>query len=78
MNLPGQSGERMRCPRCGAAMNHHADKVLYFNEGDENRSPDSGSGSFIEEIHGCPSCGASASRPANDRETGGSTAHFPK
>lgn len=39
MNFPGQSGERMGCPRCGAAMNHHADKVLYFNEDDETRSP---------------------------------------
>jgi ribosomal protein S27AE len=64
MNFPGQSGERMGCPRCGAAMNHHADKVLYFNEGDETRPNDSAMADFIEEIHACPNCGASASRSA--------------
>jgi len=45
-------------------MNYHADKVRYFNEGDDTLSADSETGGFIEEIHACPSCGASASRPA--------------
>jgi hypothetical protein len=47
-------------------MNYHADKALYFNEGDETRSTDSATGGFIEEIHACPNCGASASRPASN------------
>jgi len=66
MKFPGQSGERMRCPRCGAAMNHHADKALYFNEDDETRAVDSATCGFIEEIHDCPNCGARASRPASN------------
>ena len=64
MNFPGQRSERMSCPRCGAVMNYHADKALYFNEGDDTLSADSATDGFIEEIHTCPSCGASASRPA--------------
>ena len=66
MNFPQQRSERMNCPRCGAVMNYHADKALYFNEGDETRSTDSATGGFIEEIHACPNCGASASRPASN------------
>jgi len=51
MNSRPQSGEPMICPRCGAAMNHHADKALYFNEGDETRPADSATGAFVEQIH---------------------------
>lgn len=43
-------------------MNHHADKVLYFNESDDPRSSDPITGGFMEEMHTCPKCGASASR----------------
>ena len=64
MNSPEQRSERMNCARCGAVMNYHADKVRYFNEGDDTLSADSETGGFIEEIHACPRCGASASRPA--------------
>lgn len=65
MNFIGQTGERMSCPRCGAAMNHHADKTLYFTEVAENRSTDSATG-LVEEIHACPNCGASASRTGRE------------
>ena len=64
MNFAVQNDERMSCPRCGAAMNHHASKALYFREGDETRSNDSAMGGSVKEIHACPSCGASASRAA--------------
>ena len=43
-------------------MNHHADKTLYFTEADETRSVDLATSAFVEEIHACPKCGASASR----------------
>jgi hypothetical protein len=50
-------------------MNHHADKALYFNEGDETRAADSTTGAFVEEINACPNCGASASRfPSRNSE----------
>ena len=64
MNFRRQRGERVNCPCCGAVMNYHADKALYFDESNDTRSADSATGGFIQEIHACPSCGASASRPA--------------
>jgi predicted RNA-binding Zn-ribbon protein involved in translation (DUF1610 family) len=66
MNFLGKTGERMRCPGCGGMMNCHANKILYFKEGGEIRSTESSTGGFVEEIHACPNCGASASRPASN------------
>ena len=48
----------MRCPWCGAEMNHHADKVVYS----DGAAPDPVLGGFIDEMYTCPTCGASASR----------------
>jgi len=47
----------MRCPRCGAVMNHHANKAI-------PAAADASSPEVIEEVHACPGCGAIASRPA--------------
>ncbi len=47
----------MRCPECGATMNHHADKIIYVDSGEQ-----------VEEFHQCPACGAVASRAA-ERQT---------
>jgi hypothetical protein len=41
----------MTCPRCGAVMNRHAEKVDYAAE-------------RVEEIHACPQCATVAGRPA--------------
>jgi hypothetical protein len=41
----------MICPRCGAVMNRHAEKIDYAAE-------------RVEEIHTCPSCPTIGSRPA--------------
>jgi len=51
----------MKCPDCGATMNHHADKLLYESAFAEPDVPFSG---LIEEFYQCPRCGAGASRPA--------------
>ena len=56
--------EPIACAQCGARMNHHADKVLYFNETNVGGSTLATAGEFIEEFHACPNCGAEASRPA--------------
>jgi ribosomal protein S27AE len=48
--------EKMKCPGCGASMNHHADKLVYGDAADE--------GGAVVEAHACPGCGLSASRPA--------------
>jgi ribosomal protein S27AE len=66
MNSGAQSGEPMTCPRCGAEMNHHADKVLYSDETGETGSRDSTTGGSIQEMHACPNCGAGTSRAARD------------
>jgi hypothetical protein len=53
----------MICPKCGATMNHHGEKLVYGGEG---RPPgiDPLLGGSVEEFHACPGCGYVASRPA--------------
>ena len=51
---------RMRCPKCGAEMNHHADKVDYSAGLDRTAasgSDDLGLGGVLQEVHTCPNCG---------------------
>jgi ribosomal protein S27AE len=50
----------MRCPRCGATMNQHAEKlVLWANPA---IPIDPALGGYIEEMHACPRCGNVESR----------------
>jgi len=53
----------MVCPKCGATMNHHAEKLVYTGE---TRGPgvDPVLGGVMEEMHACPRCGYVASRRA--------------
>jgi ribosomal protein S27AE len=53
--------DKMRCPDCGAEMNHHADKLVYDvapGEGEDE-------GGVIIESHACPACGRTATRAAD-------------
>lgn len=59
---------RLQCPRCGAGMNRHAEKLVYGESAAE----------LVDEIHACPRCGNLESRrvalaesagPAQDRVT---------
>jgi len=50
--------EKMKCPDCGAEMNHHADKLVYDAPHDEELDD----GGRILEAHTCPDCGCSATR----------------
>jgi ribosomal protein S27AE len=50
--------DRMKCPDCGAEMNHHADKLVYGAESDAEAE------AVVVEAHACPGCGRSATRPA--------------
>jgi len=43
---------RLQCPRCGAEMNRHAEKLVYAE----------GAAELLEEIHACPRCGNVESR----------------
>ena len=56
---------KMICPRCGAEMNHHADKLVYPVTAEDARNVNPTLGGVIEETHGCPGCGGVESRRAN-------------
>jgi predicted RNA-binding Zn-ribbon protein involved in translation (DUF1610 family) len=55
---------KMICPKCGTEMNHHADKLVYAVEADDDKKMDASLGGVIEETHYCPGCGAVESRRA--------------
>ena len=48
---------RMRCPRCGAEMNHHANKVDYSAGHEDPDAVDAVFNGVLQEVHQCPSCG---------------------
>lgn len=52
----------MKCPDCGAEMNHHADKLDYGAAADD--ASDTAEGGVIIEAHTCPACGRTATRAA--------------
>jgi ribosomal protein S27AE len=58
--------DKMKCPHCGAEMNHHADKLVYDDAADD--PTDEGEGGFILEAHACPACGHSATRASGAGE----------
>ena len=55
---------KMKCPKCGDEMNHHADKLIYSTEGRDTANIDPTLGGVIEETHNCAGCGFIASRRA--------------
>jgi ribosomal protein S27AE len=61
---------KVKCPRCGAEMNHHADKLLAL---ESEISANGAIRSTVMELHSCPACGSSASRcvPAYEKSNGG-------
>ena len=48
---------RLRCPRCGAKMNRHAEKLVHPENAAELHLVDSALGGVLEETHACPGCG---------------------
>jgi len=52
----------MICSKCGAEMNHHADKLVDPVKPDDAKHINLALGGVIEEMHYCPGCGAVASR----------------
>lgn len=51
-----QAAQRMQCPKCGAQMNAHAQKLIVTAN---TREPgfDPQLGGFLEEANACPNCG---------------------
>ena len=58
---------RMRCPRCGAAMNHHATKVDYAAGQAEPDAVDPAFHGVLQEVHQCPACGNIELRRATEQ-----------
>lgn len=54
----------MSCPKCGATMNEHAEKVADPRTREEGARLDHSLGGVLHEMHSCPACGANASRIA--------------
>lgn len=62
--------EKMRCPDCGAEMNHHANKIDYSSAVEESGEEMwMGLGGVLQEAHTCPECGQTALREAADEAT---------
>ena len=53
---------KMKCPKCGADMNFHAQKVVHGLSSDDAESEADSSNAGLLEFHACPKCGAAASR----------------
>lgn len=47
----------LRCPKCGAEMNRHAEKLVHPESAAELRLVDPILGGVLEETHACPGCG---------------------
>jgi hypothetical protein len=56
---------RIACPRCGAPMNRHAEKVDYSQPPPAGDSFQSGLGGTVTEFHTCPVCRFVEQRPAD-------------
>ena len=54
----------MKCPKCGAEMNLHAEKFVHGLSSPSAAEEAGGTDGTLQEIHGCPKCGAAASRNA--------------
>jgi hypothetical protein len=52
----------MRCPKCGAEMNRHAEKLVYSDSAADAGRIDPALGGLIEETHACRRCGNVESR----------------
>ena len=48
---------RMRCPKCGAEMNHHANKVDYSAGAADPSAVDPDFYGVLQQVHQCPNCG---------------------
>ena len=56
---------KMTCTQCNVEMNQHAEKLVDPTSPEEAARTDPALGGIIEEVHTCPECGHSGSRPAS-------------
>jgi len=55
--------KKLKCPKCGAEMNNHAEKISY-EMGSGGHRPDADLGGIVEDVYACPGCGYIEMRPA--------------
>ncbi len=55
---------KMLCPDCHIAMNHHAEKVDYTAALEDPEAMDPDLGGVLVEVHTCPRCGKTETRKA--------------
>jgi ribosomal protein S27AE len=55
---------KMICPKCGAEMNHHADKLVDPVKPEDLKHVNPALSGVVEEMRYCPGCGAVDSRRA--------------
>ena len=48
---------KMICPKCGAEMNHHANKLVDPADRQDAAEIDPELGGLLQETHTCPNCG---------------------
>jgi predicted RNA-binding Zn-ribbon protein involved in translation (DUF1610 family) len=60
--MRGLMPAKLQCPKCGAEMNRHAEKLVYSDRRDDGHQFDPMLGGVIEETHACPACGNVESR----------------
>lgn len=57
--------QKMKCPACGAEMNHHAEKIDYTAGLADADILDPELGGVLEEVHTCLKCGGVETRKAS-------------
>lgn len=57
--------EKITCPKCGAEMNRHAEKIDYTVGHADASASDAELGGVVLEFHTCPECGQTLSRRAS-------------
>ncbi len=57
--------KKMICPKCGSEMNYHAEKIDYSAALEDPELMDPDLGGILQQIHTCPACGTTATRPSN-------------
>jgi ribosomal protein S27AE len=58
-----QKSKPMICPECAVEMNHHAEKIDYTAALEEPAAIDPAFGGVLQEVHTCPKCGQTMTRP---------------
>ncbi len=57
-----ETKKKIKCPKCGNEMNHHADKIIAEVSDDNLKYYDDAFAGALEVHYKCPDCGATLSK----------------